>query len=82
VTRSAACLFFFAPLLVSRAVAAEPTPEHWTPVARLIGSWSGTSSGFAGEGNLRDERVETFEQASPDQPYHVHGRIQLKRISR
>jgi hypothetical protein len=37
-------------LFVSCPVAAaNPTPEHWQPVARLIGTWSGISTGSAGE---------------------------------
>jgi len=40
-------------MLAGQASAAEPTPEHWMPVARLIGNWSGTSSGSAGEGNVQ-----------------------------
>ena len=33
-------------------IAADPTPEHWQPVARLIGTGSGTSFGSSGEAGV------------------------------
>ncbi len=32
--------------------AAEAVPEHWLPVHRLVGHWTGKASGQAGEGSI------------------------------
>ena len=40
-------------MIAGLAGAAEPVPEHWAPVARLIGSWTGTASGSAGDGSVQ-----------------------------
>jgi hypothetical protein len=40
-------------LIAGLATAAEPAPDPWASVQRLIGDWSGTASGSAGEGSVR-----------------------------
>jgi len=47
-----AALLVCAGVVVGRADAAELAPEHWAPVQRLIGNWSGTASGESGEGTV------------------------------
>lgn len=37
-------------VLTTPAGATETSADHWSAVSRLIGTWSGTSSGSAGEG--------------------------------
>lgn len=54
--RIAACLLVM--LFVSGPVAAaDLTPEHWQPVARLIGTSSGSSTGSAGEASVQRRYV-------------------------
>lgn len=51
--KHAAALLACALLLGGRAPAAEPLPEHWQPVQRLVGNWSGTATGASGEGTVK-----------------------------
>ena len=48
--KSVAAFLFATAVLATPAGAADTLAEHWSPVARLIGTWSGTASGSAGEG--------------------------------
>jgi hypothetical protein len=50
--RIATCLLV-ALVVSGPAGAADATPEDWQPVARLIGTWSGTASGSAGEASVQ-----------------------------
>ena len=47
-----AAILVCASVVAGPADAAEPAPEHWAPVQRLIGNWSGTASGESGEGTV------------------------------
>lgn len=51
--RIAACLVIFVFYLCTGLAAAAEPAEHWQPLARLIGTWSGTSTGAAGEGRVQ-----------------------------
>lgn len=66
------------------AAAADPTPEHWQPVARLIGTWSGTSTGSAGEASVQRRYVfvmggryihETNTSTYPPQEKNKNGEV-------
>lgn len=81
--RIVACLLCM--LLVSGpAGAADPIPEHWQPVARLIGTWSGTSTGSAGEASVQRRYVfvmggryihETNTSTYPPQEKNKNGEV-------
>jgi len=80
--RIAACLL--ALCAGTPAGAADPTPEHWQPVARLIGTWSGTSSGSAGEASVQRRYVfvmsgrylhETSTSTYPPQEKNKTGEV-------
>lgn len=70
--------------LATPASAAEPLAEHWSPVARLVGSWSGVASGSAGEGIVQRRYVlvmngryiqETNTSTYPPQEKNKQGEV-------
>jgi len=83
VKRIAACLL----VVISASIpagAADPTPEHWQPVAPLIGTWSGTSTGSAGEASVQRRYVfvmggryihETSTSTYPPQEKNKTGEV-------
>ncbi len=63
--RIAACLLVML-FLSCPVAAADPTPEHRQPVARLIGTWSGTSTYLPQEKNKSGEVHERWGMFSHD----------------
>lgn len=49
-SRRAVLTLLLAPVFV--AFGAEPAPEAWEPVRPLVGTWSGTAAGQAGDGGV------------------------------
>ena len=52
ILKSVAVLLFCASTLCGAAGAAEQDEDQWLPLRRLIGEWTGTASGRAGDGTV------------------------------
>lgn len=83
VKRIAACLFT-ALLANEPALANDATRDPWHPIARLIGTWAGTSSGSAGEASVQRRYVfvmggryihETSTSTYPPQEKNKNGEV-------
>lgn len=67
--RIAACQLVM-PFVSCPVAAANPAPEHWQPVARLICRGSGTSTGWAGE--EINTSVNTPKEKNKSSEVHAH----------